>query len=419
MYPTTATSTSTLALSGPVGSSSNPVTGIIHHGDKAYLEISAGEWLGCEEIAVKKTAPVTRWTGGLIPRALWESILSFFEWSMEETKSEVMVQLMYHRETGRWDVLVLPQAGYQGMTVQLLPDHPNRIPTYERLGRGWRPMGSVHHHCTAAAFQSGTDSADEGTKEGVHLTVGGVTKDRYSLHARTSFRELMFGAVLTDWFAPADPDILAAIPAKLHEEVLLWQLTTPPPKDSRTFPEWWKENVLKVARAPCAGRGSPTLTDYRTPYSNHFEAYVPTGLPGVSREKRAAWLLEDLDDMVSVEEGTIPEIWEALQTLVNPLFQSLQYALDQRHFDPQEALDHLAEALEEGQVEGWQLTPPDAEGNCEIVPAPPRAAEAAAGSTTSQHALSDEQYEQMEEASAAQALAAWRAEQVEDLHDQR
>jgi len=417
----------TLALPGPVGSSAaNPVSGIIHHGNKAYLEIAAGEWRGCEEITVKKTPPTTRWTGGRIPHVLWENILSFFEWSMEETKSETMVQLMYHREERRWDALVLPQEGYQGMTVQLLPDHPNRIPTYARLGRGWRPMGSVHHHCTASAFQSGTDRADEETKEGIHLTVGNITHARYSLHSRTSFRELMFDAVLSDWFEPAEPAIMEAIPAKLHDEVLLWQLTTPPPKESRTFPDWWKENVIKVERITHTrttkwGRRS---TDH--PYQQYLNQHTPpVKHEGPTAAFRVKWFLEDLADLNNLQCGIeLPEIWEALNTLTSPLFSDLLDILDRRELIPDEGVEHLLESLEKGTFPGWKLGVADAEGNRPVEP-DPEAEEGetvdGAGITTGLHSLSDAQYAQAEEAEALDALAAWRAEQAahDAAYDQR
>ena len=45
--------------------------------------------------------------------------------------------------------------------------------------------GVQQHHCTSSAFQSGTDEADETTREGFHFTVGKLGKDQESeVHAR-------------------------------------------------------------------------------------------------------------------------------------------------------------------------------------------------------------------------------------------
>lgn len=215
------------------------------HDTKVYRHFQAGDWTGIEDLRIPETKdmPSHRWHGGRIPMELWHQVLAFLEWSYKETKSEAIVNLFYHETNRQWAALVLPQKGYTGMTAELLPEHPDTAPTFARLGAGWEQFGTVHHHCGAAAFQSGTDSFDESTKEGLHITVGNLGSTSYSIHARTSFRRLMFGAHLLDWFEH-DP-AFEGLPHDLHDRLLEHRLTRP--AFGAAFPDWWKSNVIHVA----------------------------------------------------------------------------------------------------------------------------------------------------------------------------
>lgn len=223
---------------------------------KLFQAIEAGPWIGLAPVAVNevKTDPVHRWRGRKISIDLWQDITAFFEWSYSETKSETVVHLFYHPEEG-WDALVLPQRGYTGMTIKLIDDHENRIPTYQRLGAGWDLMGTVHHHCQGSAFMSSVDRADEKGKEGLHITVGYVGKEKYDLDCRASFRGEIMAVRLTDWFQlPSDA------PDWIPDEVLstCLEAVLKKPKSDSAFPEWWKENVIKevpTASYQAAGMG--------------------------------------------------------------------------------------------------------------------------------------------------------------------
>ena len=45
-------------------------------------------------------------------------------------------------------------------------------------------FGTVHHHCSTSAFQSGTDEADETNREGFHFTIGNLDKEDIDIHFR-------------------------------------------------------------------------------------------------------------------------------------------------------------------------------------------------------------------------------------------
>ena len=204
--------------------------------------IQAGCWQGLvplkpDEI-VEVENPLNRWTGPKRTILQHQQVLSFFEKQYAEHKNEAMAHWFVNEERGEWQVLVLPQRG-MGMTVNILADHELYIPTFQRLGPGWEPMGTDHHHCDSGAFQSGTDHKDEQTKEGLHLTIGGIGKERYTLDARSSFRQCIMPVRLTDWYEL--PPEYASLPGYLQEQILKHLLTTPANVE---FPDWWLGQII-------------------------------------------------------------------------------------------------------------------------------------------------------------------------------
>lgn len=208
--------------------------------DKIYQVLQAGPWQGLQEVKVDKIEePVNRWTGPKRTLAQHRQVLSFFAWTYKEFKDEAMVHWFLNTQEGRWEPMVLPQRGV-GMTVKILEDHANYIPTFQRLGTGWEIGGTDHHHCSGSAFQSSVDHTDEKGKEGLHITIGDLGKDRYSIHSRSSFRHTIRPVFLSDWYeVPAE---LQCLPLDIQEQALEFLLCVP---SAVEFPEWWKENVIR------------------------------------------------------------------------------------------------------------------------------------------------------------------------------
>ena len=225
-----------------------------------YRVVEAGGWVGCEPVTLTEvTQPVNRWTGGKRTIAQHQQVTAFFEWTQKEYKSEAVIHWLYNEETRLWCPIALPQRGV-GMTVSLLEDHENWVPSFERGNRG-DVMGTDHHHCSSSAFQSGTDHNDEKTKEGLHLTIGGVGTGKYSLHARSSFRKNILPAVLSDWYEV--PEQYAGLPDDLQSAILTHLLTQPTPDVE--FPEWWKANVVRWQQTSMTSHGG-----YTPPSNNHY-----------------------------------------------------------------------------------------------------------------------------------------------------
>ncbi|MCR6656606.1 MAG: hypothetical protein NVV63_12530 [Opitutus sp.] len=127
--------------------------------------------------------PLALWSGAPIPVSLWREVLAFFKWSYDTTKSETQVRLFYHFHRGEWRAHAFPQEKNSGMTTKELPDHPNMAADMKAiLDDGFTVWGTVHHHCAAQAFQSGTDLSDEQGQAGIHITVGNMDKPEHSIH---------------------------------------------------------------------------------------------------------------------------------------------------------------------------------------------------------------------------------------------
>ncbi len=196
----------------------------------------------------KHENPCHRWGGAKIPLELVRQITSFFEWSFKETNSETVVHLFYNEDTEAWKAAVLPQKGYTGMSVTMLPDHPGTTQAIEALGPGFCECGTWHHHCKASAFQSGADNHDEaGRESGLHVTIGDIGTARYSLHARckTHLGGNFTDAVLSDWVGfSVNYDLPPGLPEELVSPIIEHLICQP--DAAVDFPEAWKENVIKV-----------------------------------------------------------------------------------------------------------------------------------------------------------------------------
>lgn len=214
--------------------------------------------------------PYIDWVGPKFSLAQWHRILAFFEWSYQEHKSEAQVRLYVNLHTRETMVWAFPQRCV-GMTTQELGDHFT-WPENEAMVRGFDKVGTVHHHCSGSAFQSGTDRSDEAQSNGLHITVGGIGKDTYDLHTRVILNGNSQEADLTQWFEmPPELENLPEMILCFRDSIFLGLLRRPPPP-AATFPEMWKDNVKTYGVVQHSGTAwSPG----RGPYSG--PAYPPTG----------------------------------------------------------------------------------------------------------------------------------------------
>lgn len=204
-----------------------------------------------------------KWLGKPIPLRMWKEILAFMKQSQDKFKSETLAFLYYDVSKDQpWSYWVPPQET-AGMTVKTLPDDP--------LWKGQRKafpdiqFGTVHHHCSSSAFQSGTDQADEVDREGLHFTIGKLNDvDNIDVHFRLSI-----GGYCTDMDAGTyiemeetpfkktcrvTDDIKMQVRNELHKI------------DIATLPDDWEDREFKVQMDNVHERSIPSYTSS----NNHY-----------------------------------------------------------------------------------------------------------------------------------------------------
>lgn len=153
---------------------------IIH--DNTVYELSESElFSNYKKLSVPVKKPDPEWLGPKIPWDMWCELVAWCQVTQEKFKSEALAFLFFDIEKKKWSHWYPPQIT-QGMTVQADDDSEEY-----RLQRKHFPdlqFGSLHHHCTAKAFASGTDQSDEIDRDGFHFTIGNLESKEHGVHFR-------------------------------------------------------------------------------------------------------------------------------------------------------------------------------------------------------------------------------------------
>jgi len=214
---------------------------LILHEDKIYQPVENELYVGWEQAGIEfvKQEPKFTWKGAKLPWDLWAQIVCFMRWSQEEIKEEAMLFLFYHIADKKWAAWVFPQTP-SGMSVRMLPEHAIYQHDRKQFGAGWIQAGTVHHHCTAKAFQSGTDKTDEEDRDGLHVTLGEMEKRQLDIHCRQVFDGVQSSTRLSDWVEA--PPWLKEIPKAFRGDFTSWiNLAV----INHPFPQEWKDRVYK------------------------------------------------------------------------------------------------------------------------------------------------------------------------------
>lgn len=229
------------------------------------------------EHEVKATKATFEYTGPKMKPEMWAMVMEFFEFTYATEKSEAQVRLFVHPVHG-WAAWAFPQDGGTGMTSRELPmDSPEAITQRRQFdeGQGWLYWGTVHHHCSAGAFASSTDDANERDQEGIHITIGHMDKAMRDIHCRMYIKGHKFEPKMHKFWAldvalldKADemahlfgiyPDLdKAARMVMCQNSDALYAACNPPwatAPDIFLFPPEWKDNyrVRRVVVAPYVG----------------------------------------------------------------------------------------------------------------------------------------------------------------------
>lgn len=183
-----------------------------------------------------------KWIGGVITPDVWHPVLAWFKSVNDGMHSECQVRLYYNAQTKKWAAWAYPQEARTGMSAREI-DNPAAATQREQFkgSEGWLYSGTIHHHCSSGAFQSGTDLANEKNQDGLHITIGLLNRDQYELHARFYLGGNEFSPALSAFWDIGE--IKNQLPADSYETVARYQMTKPAPPGTE-WPIVWNENLI-------------------------------------------------------------------------------------------------------------------------------------------------------------------------------
>lgn len=217
---------------------------------KQVKEVSGLFTCMLEHRVIDTKAAIT-WTGPKIPPEEWKKIIAFFQWTYDTTQSESQVRLYVNPRLRTWRGWAYPQEAQTGMSAKELPeawpvDQSGQFDDAE----GWMLWGTAHHHCRTSAFQSSVDEANEKGQDGLHITVGNMDSERYTLHERFYLGGQLIAHDLS-WFWEVADDAITEVPAwaqkflpkDIKDMLARGAMNKKADKDA-TFPDQWKENLI-------------------------------------------------------------------------------------------------------------------------------------------------------------------------------
>lgn len=267
------------------------------------------------------------WKGPRMSPETWDQILSFFQWTFKQNRSESQVRLFVHPEHG-WLPWAFPQKG-MGMTTVEIDNEEAKHQRATLIPPGYLAFGTVHHHCEMSAFQSGTDRRDEESVDGLHITVGDLGKEKLSLDARLYLKGNKFDPNLGAFF-DIGPE---------HEPHLEWmgsvgystdearnhiakRILLTPVTDDTPFPALWKDNYIippPVIVQPHQNFQHHVVSGAQGKTLGKTNGVASTGgvgsMNGFVDEQAAGEVLDDLGVWVSKSKYSMAELYRAITDL--------------------------------------------------------------------------------------------------------
>lgn len=118
-----------------------------------------------------------------IPGRIIAQAKTFFEKVFNEYRSESYLTLYYSRKLEQFRLWCPAQkVSYASVNYE----RSDGIPIEETVadeGAQWQMIGTIHSHCDFSAFHSGTDTGDEESFDGIHITIGHVNSGDFSMVA--------------------------------------------------------------------------------------------------------------------------------------------------------------------------------------------------------------------------------------------
>jgi hypothetical protein len=223
--------------------------------DKVYVKKEAKLYNLWNEVSIPKHAPYPEWKGAKLPFQIWTELVAWCQVTQKKFKSEAMALLFYNVEENDWQYWIPPQKT-AGMTVETDANDPRY--SKERVKYHDLQFGTVHHHCTMSAFQSGTDHSDEIDREGFHFTIGKLNEKKLDIHARLCLEGSSYDIPVH--FLVDMPDWAQNVPAHYQTQILK-EAYSRPVDNVLEWDEYFKEEIKKVStRYSMHGSNSPSVS---------------------------------------------------------------------------------------------------------------------------------------------------------------
>lgn len=262
------------------------------------------------EHKIESSTGNVEYLGPPIDKEQWLQVLSFFRWVNSTMHSEAQVRFYVNAAEKKTMFWAFPQKARTGMTAQEIDCKEHDAKLGEIQGQGFVAFGTNHSHCSAGAFQSGTDEHDEKNQHGLHITMGKVDQDTMDIHARFYLNGYCFDPDLSAFWDIGE-NVKAIVPKDLWDRVARHQMCK---FESRPFPDEWKSNVIEIKTAPY------------TPAIGYGAGFGSTGY-GSTADRRVDWsktgtwrtLIERAEDFVDDACKELPELTENPDDLLDYL----------------------------------------------------------------------------------------------------
>jgi hypothetical protein len=209
-----------------------------------------------------------------LPAELLSQAHGFFKWAFEThgTEAAVLITVDWNDQFHLFcpDQIVGGASVSYEVDVEMLP--PDQV-----------VVGSIHSHCDFSAFHSGTDTHDADKTDGLHITLGFVTRDIAESDVMFAFS----GIKWTSWGIENILDGEQMPPGDFPEDwkSMLVRWTAPVPKQFQSdYRSAWGsdddaiEAYLKWMRdgdeGPAPSRTGKVITTATTPRPTHNEAHL-------------------------------------------------------------------------------------------------------------------------------------------------
>ena len=158
-------------------------TGIYLHKEtkagNALVKVQGIPWLAEPTIEFRLKLPK-------VPGRIIGQALTFFRKVWYLHKSEAYVTLLYSAKLDQYK-LWCPKQEVSGTSVNY--DRTDQPSFEDRNTNDWQMCGTIHSHCDFSAYHSGTDTHDESTFDGIHITLGHVNRAQFSMAASVAIND--------------------------------------------------------------------------------------------------------------------------------------------------------------------------------------------------------------------------------------